>query len=666
MRKNRFLTLIMVIIVVLTSSLNVFAKDEWTKDESRQAGYDIGYIDGLIKGAENSSKDKDEHHSSARPSRDEMKKKYKDELKGKDENEFYIGYIEGFQSGYEENYKTGDKDSKPEETKTNYADSLGRLLGEIYGFRDYHKGVKSNSSKARPSNTNLRDMFNLKNQSSRYRSSFYSEFKESFKKAYEDGYEKANLESEKLTMESGIADGETVGTVLGNIYGAKDYFENKANNYSRNKPSDSSIIRDYSLNKDSREYKEGFLIGFKRSFEESYNLSFREANIKATMGSVESAYEDGKAAGLSKGQLQANHDYYEEKSNNWKRNKVFSSQIIAEYNLVYQEKEYKDGFISGFLDGFTEGYNTAYNNLSQQYVVEKSVVGKIPKSGGVLTTNDGELSVKIEKGTFYNDVSVSIETSSPFKYNKNNRYIKTSKLYNIKITNNSGNVNGDKKVKLSFNYFDDYRGGVYKKVDNKFIYKNSSFEEDKIIALVNPSTLTSKDNIYCVQIDKQVSIFPDARGNWANDEINTFVRRGIINGYSDGYFKPDLNVTRAEFLTLLSRVYNWNPKDNKGIERFTDYYKFGNRDKTISYAMDKGYINGYSDNTFRPNASISYKEIEIIMSRVLDSPDFKWYNTSAKMMYDKQKKSNSYNSINNFATRAEIVYMLYILNEWRY
>ena len=54
------------------------------------------------------------------------------------------------------------------------------------------------------------------------------------------------------------------------------------------------------------------------------------------------------------------------------------------------------------------------------------------------------------------------------------------------------------------------------------------------------------------------------------------------------------------------------------------------------------------------------------MSRVLKDDNFRWYNTSAKMLYDKQVKSMSYNNMDNKITRAEVVYMLYILNEWRY
>lgn len=690
MKNNRFLILTMALLILLSSSISVFAKDKSSdRDDGWDDGWDKGYLDGRREASRNTSdkadKDKTDEDKEDKDKEDEDKKdkdkdkedksykdviltekeidnKYRDILKGQSTTyklNFYDGYREGFKEGY------NDK-KDPEETKTDYADSLGTLLGEIYGYRDYYNGDRSNWSKAYPSTSSISNMFDLRNQTSSYKSSFYSKFKEAFQKSYETAYEKANLEPEKVTLEAGTSDGETVATVLGSIYGAKDFFENSTNSYTRNMPGDSIIIRDYSLNKDKTEYKEGFLIGFRRAYEESYNTSYRENNINATMGSTEAAYEDGKTAGEAKGQVQANHDYMGERENNWKNNKIFSSQIIAEYNLVYQSKEYRDGFIAGFSEGFTNGYNETYNTLNQKYVVEKSVVDIIPKAGGGLTTGDGELSIEIEKGTFYNDVSLSIETLTDSNYSKDSRYIKASNLYNIEITNKSGAIDKDKKIKLSFDYFDDYRGGVYKKIGNKMEYINSYIEDDKIIAEVHPNTLTSTNNIYCVLVDKKVTIFPDARSNWANHEIDTLVRRNVIYGYDDGYFKPELNVTRGEFLTLLSRVYDWNLNHNIGVENFKDYNKFGKRDKIIGYALNNGYINGYSDNTFRPNSPISYKEVEIIMARLLDDPSFKWYNTAANMMYERQRKSSSYNSINNNAKRSEIVYMLYILNEWRY
>ena len=42
-------------------------------------------------------------------------------------------------------------------------------------------------------------------------------------------------------------------------------------------------------------------------------------------------------------------------------------------------------------------------------------------------------------------------------------------------------------------------------------------------------------------------------GDWYNNAVATMVNAGILNGYSDGTFKPNANITRAEFATIAAR-----------------------------------------------------------------------------------------------------------------
>ena len=79
-----------------------------------------------------------------------------------------------------------------------------------------------------------------------------------------------------------------------------------------------------------------------------------------------------------------------------------------------------------------------------------------------------------------------------------------------------------------------------------------------------------------------------------------------------------------------------------------------------------GYISGYPDKTFRVNKPITYKEVENIMKRITDTEKFYWSNYSSKMLYEKNYRSKSISNKNNKITRAEVVYMLYTLNEWKH
>ena len=48
--------------------------------------------------------------------------------------------------------------------------------------------------------------------------------------------------------------------------------------------------------------------------------------------------------------------------------------------------------------------------------------------------------------------------------------------------------------------------------------------------------------------------FPDIKNHWANYEINLAYAKKLIEGYPDGTFKPDQEITRAEAMTIVNRV----------------------------------------------------------------------------------------------------------------
>ena len=168
-------------------------------------------------------------------------------------------------------------------------------------------------------------------------------------------------------------------------------------------------------------------------------------------------------------------------------------------------------------------------------------------------------------------------------------------------------------------------------------------------------------------MDRDYQVLMDIRSHWARDEIETLYRRDIVRGYGDQTFKPDNYISRGEFLTLLSRAFNWQlPKDRDNIKNFKDYKDFGYLEGVISYSVAKGYIRGYEDNTFRPSRNITYREVEAIITRLVKDSNFRWSNIAEKLLYQRQVRSNSYASMNNRITRAEVAYMLYLLKEWGY
>ena len=106
--------------------------------------------------------------------------------------------------------------------------------------------------------------------------------------------------------------------------------------------------------------------------------------------------------------------------------------------------------------------------------------------------------------------------------------------------------------------------------------------------------------------------------SWYNNAISTTANAGWVSGYPDGTFRPDAYITRAEFATIaarfLSDVYS-------GTSMFTDISGHWAEDY-INRAAAAGWINGYADGTFRPNAYITRAEAVTLINRMLDrAPD---------------------------------------------
>lgn len=108
--------------------------------------------------------------------------------------------------------------------------------------------------------------------------------------------------------------------------------------------------------------------------------------------------------------------------------------------------------------------------------------------------------------------------------------------------------------------------------------------------------------------------FTDVKaGMWCNREIATLTNMGIIKGYTDGSFQPNKSITRAELATIIARF----AKLDVNTKTFSDINGHWAQ-KNIELAAGNGWINGYEDGTFRPNNNITRAETFAMINRVLD------------------------------------------------
>ena len=108
--------------------------------------------------------------------------------------------------------------------------------------------------------------------------------------------------------------------------------------------------------------------------------------------------------------------------------------------------------------------------------------------------------------------------------------------------------------------------------------------------------------------------FSDVKaGMWCNRAIATLTNMGIIKGYTDGSFQPNKSITRAELATIIARF----AKLDVNTKTFSDINGHWAQ-KNIELAAGNGWINGYEDGTFRPNNNITRAETFAMINRVLD------------------------------------------------
>ena len=123
--------------------------------------------------------------------------------------------------------------------------------------------------------------------------------------------------------------------------------------------------------------------------------------------------------------------------------------------------------------------------------------------------------------------------------------------------------------------------------------------------------------LLCAGSARAAVTFSDVKGHWGESYIYSGVEKGYIKGYTDGTFKPDKTVTRAEFSKMLNQAIGMNRVATVG---FTDVPTTAWYFDEVRKAVAAGYIAGYSDNTFRPDIPITRQEAAVIVARVVSEP----------------------------------------------
>lgn len=192
--------------------------------------------------------------------------------------------------------------------------------------------------------------------------------------------------------------------------------------------------------------------------------------------------------------------------------------------------------------------------------------------------------------------------------------------YTVSGGNSGGNNGGNSKPSLNtkdhYGYIIGYPVDYYTGQPTTDQTKKPVRPEGKItraeVATIYFRMLTDESR---TKFWSQNSGYSDVKaGDWFNNAVSTLSNAGIIAGYEDGSFRPNGYITRAEFATIAARFFDVT---YSGKDLFPDISGHWAKDY-INQAANKGFVNGYEDGTFKPDRNITRAEAVTLVNRTLD------------------------------------------------
>lgn len=105
----------------------------------------------------------------------------------------------------------------------------------------------------------------------------------------------------------------------------------------------------------------------------------------------------------------------------------------------------------------------------------------------------------------------------------------------------------------------------------------------------------------------------DVKNHWAEKSIASLIEKGAVNGYPDGTFNPDSEITRAEFTTMLVKAFKLTPKTGNGFKDTNGYWA---KDYIVA-AVANSIVKGNGDDTFGGDENITREQMTVMVINAL-------------------------------------------------
>ena len=116
-------------------------------------------------------------------------------------------------------------------------------------------------------------------------------------------------------------------------------------------------------------------------------------------------------------------------------------------------------------------------------------------------------------------------------------------------------------------------------------------------------------------LKQELKVFKDTKGHWAESYIQFVTGTGIMNGYDDQTFKPNEKMTRVQFVSVLSRTFDWHALGNVPFIDMVSYAEMTQSEVTAAY--EAGIVNGY-DGYLKPQAPITRAQLASMILRAYE------------------------------------------------
>ncbi|WP_127495023.1 S-layer homology domain-containing protein [Paenibacillus glycanilyticus] len=146
-------------------------------------------------------------------------------------------------------------------------------------------------------------------------------------------------------------------------------------------------------------------------------------------------------------------------------------------------------------------------------------------------------------------------------------------------------------------------------------YSDGTFRPNQSVTRAEMSTMLYRLLSGTLPGKGSVTAFTDVSGSfWASEAIRWGQQVGILSGYPDHSFKPNATITRAEMAAIIAKWLQLDPgAANPAFRDVKGHWASAH----IAAAAKLGYMTGYSDGTFRPDQPLTRAEAVVIVNRIL-------------------------------------------------